>query len=454
MRPMTRTLSAAALTLAAITTFAAGAAAPAATTDSAKSGITYSKDVAPILQERCQGCHRSGQIGPMPLTSFDEARPWAKAIAKQVASREMPPWFAHPDSRPMKGDQNLRQEEIDTIVAWVESGAAEGDKADLPPAREFAKFKGGWAHREPDLELKPTAASFVGKEVDDEYRCYSVKLGLEQDVWVKGVEFQPGNPAVVHHFILFQDTKGVGAGLDAATDDAGWVCGQMEASLATAKILEMWAPGNLAPLDAPGHATRLEAGKDLILQIHFHNTTGADAEDWSKFALHLAQPSETIIKEVRGQLVSAWQLDIKAGDAYSEHRASWTAPKDITAYTAGGHMHYRGKDIGMWATKPGGQRETLIWIPNYDFNWQFTYSYVEPFKAPAGTVFDMISHHDNSANNPYNPKNPPVDVKWGLATSDEMAFTGFSYTFDDESLGITPWVPAKGAAATEATAGH
>jgi hypothetical protein len=433
-------------TAAALAALTAGAA-------SAADAPTYSRDVAPILQARCQGCHRPGQIGPMSLRTFDEARPWAKSIAKQVSLREMPPWFAHPDSRPMKGDQNLKQEEIDTIVAWAEGGAPEGDPADLPPAREFATFAGGWAHRQPDLELRPERASQVGKEVDDEYRCYHVKLGLEQDVWVKGVEFQPGNTAVVHHFILFQDSKGVGAELDGATPDPGWVCGQMEASLATAKILEMWAPGNLAPLDPPGLATRLDAGKDLILQIHFHNTTGADAEDWSRFALHLAQPSETIVKEVRGQLVSAWQLDIKAGDPYSEHRASWTAPEDITAYTAGGHMHYRGKDIGMWATRPGGAKETLLWMPAYDFNWQFTYSFVEPFEAPAGTVFEMVSHHDNSADNPFNPRNPPVDVKWGLATSDEMAFTGFSYTFDDESLGITPWVPAKDAA-TEATAGH
>ena len=270
-------------------------------------------------------------------------------------------------------------------MAWAESGAAEGDPADLPPPREFATFKGGWVHRQPDLELRPERASMVGKEVDDEYRCYHVKLGLERDVWVKGTEFQPGNPGVVHHFILFQDTNGVGAALDGATPDPGWVCGQMEASLATAKILEMWAPGNMAPLDPRGIAMRLEAGKDLILQIHFHNTTGADAEDWSRFALHLAQPDETIIKEVRGQLVSAWTLDIKAGDPDSEHRAAWTAPKDITLYTSGGHMHYRGKDIGLWATKPGGERETLLWMPNYDFNWQFTYEFVEPYKAPAGT---------------------------------------------------------------------
>jgi hypothetical protein len=409
---------------------------------------TYSRDVAPILQARCESCHRPGQIGPMPLQSYDEARPWAKAIAKQVAAREMPPWFAHPDSRPMKGDQNLSQREIDTLVGWAESGAPEGDRADLPPRREFATFEGGWVHREPDLVLRPEQAFLVGKEVDDEYRCYHVALGLEHEVWVKGVEFQPGNPSVVHHFILFQDTAGVGAGLDAAEAQPGWSCGQMDSSLATAKILEMWAPGNLAPLDPRGVALRLDAGKDLILQIHYHNTTGADAEDWSRFALHLAQPTETIMKEVRGQLVSAWTLDIPAGAAYAEHRASWTAANDITLYTAGGHMHYRGKDIGMWATTPGGQRETLLWMPAYDFNWQFTYEFVEPFRAPAGTVFEMVSHHDNSAANPYNPAIPPVDVKWGLATSDEMAFTGFGYTVDDEALGITPWVPAPAADAT------
>ncbi|HEX2466435.1 MAG TPA: hypothetical protein VHR17_17575 [Thermoanaerobaculia bacterium] len=432
----------------------AAAAATPNEADTTKGGVTYSRDVAPILQARCLSCHRPGQIGPMPLRSYDEVRPWAKSIAKQVSLREMPPWFAHPDSRPMKVDQNLRQEEIDAIVAWAESGAIEGDPADLPPPREFATYKGGWVHRQPDLELRPERASQVAKEVDDEYRCYHVKLGLERDVWVKGTEFQPGNPGVVHHFILFQDTNGVGAALDGATADPGWVCGQMEASLATAKIIEMWAPGNTAPLDPRGIAMRLEAGKDLILQIHFHNTTGADAEDWSRFALHLAQPSETIVKEVRGQLVSAWTLDIKAGDPNAEHRAAWTAPEDITLYTSGGHMHYRGKDIGMWATRPGGERETLLWIPNYDFNWQFTYEFKEPYRAPAGTTFEMVSHHDNSTNNPFNPAIPPVDVKFGLATSDEMAFTGFSYTIDDESLGVTPWVPGKAAGATEATAGH
>lgn len=417
-------------------------AAPAAKNDQAETGVTYSRDVAPIIQERCQGCHRPGQIGPMSLRTYDEVRPWAKAIRKQVATRNMPPWFAHPDSRPMKGDLNLSREEIDLILAWVDSGAPAGDPADLPPPREFATYEGGWVHRQPDLVLQPRQPFLVGKEVDDEYRCYHVPLGLERDAWVKGVEFQPGNDAVVHHFILFQDTAGVGRERDENEPGPGWTCAQMESSLATAKILEMWAPGNLAPLDPEGVAKRLAAGKDLILQIHYHNTSGADAEDHSRFGLHLAQPGETIMKEVRAQLVSAWSLDIPAGEPYVEHRATWTAPEAITLYTAGGHMHYRGKDIGMWATKPGGERETLLWIPRYDFDWQLTYEFVEPYRAPAGTVFTMISHHDNSAANPFNP-DPTVDVHFGLASTDEMAFTGFSYTRDAEALGVTPWVPGE-----------
>jgi hypothetical protein len=218
-------------------------------------------------------------------------------------------------------------------------------------------------------------------------------------------------------------------------------------SLAGATILQMWAPGNVQPLNPKGIGRKIAAGSHLVLQVHYHNTTGEDSPDRSQFALHLAQPDETIDKQMRGQLVSAWVLDIKAGDPSSEHRASYTAPEDITVYSTGGHMHYRGKDIGMWATLPDGRRETLLWMPHYDFNWQLTYEFVEPLRAPAGTVFEMVSHHDNSENNPYNPVLPPVDVKWGLATSDEMAFTGVTYTLDSEHLGITPRLPSAAPAA-------
>ena len=187
-------------------------------------------------------------------------------------------------------------------------------------------------------------------------------------------------------------------------------------------------------------ANKISAGHDLILQVHYHNVTGADTVDLTTFALHLAQPEETVMKEIRGQLVVQPNLNIKAGDPNSKHEATFTTRKDITLYSAGVHMHYRGKDMGMWAWKPGGEEETILWVPNYDFNWQLTYEFAEEYHAPAGTVFTMRSTHDNSEGNPFNP-DPTVDVHWGLATSDEMAFSGYSYTIDDEALNIEPRIP-------------
>jgi mono/diheme cytochrome c family protein len=434
MKPVTAVLTALALAL---------IGAPASLANDAAETVTFTRDVAPILQENCQGCHRPGQIGPMPLLNYEEARPWAKAIQQQVVKRSMPPWFAHPDSRAMKGDLNLTDDEIATISDWVDQGATRGNPADLPEPRVFEAYEGGWQLGEPDIVLRYPVPNPVGKEVDDEYRCFPIEFGLDHDVWLKGVEFKPGNNKVVHHFILFDDTTGVIPRMDEETPEPGCECGQMDSALAGSDILQMWAPGNVQPLPAEGIGKRIKKGANLVLQIHYHNVTGADAIDHSEFALHLAKPDETIMKEMRGQLVSQWVLDIKAGDANSEHQAKWVANQDITAYSTGVHMHYRGKDMGLWATTPAGEEETLIWVPNYDFNWQLTYEFVEPFNAPKGTEFVMVSHHDNSENNPHNPVIPPVDVKWGLATSDEMAFSGISYTIDDEALNITPQYPSE-----------
>ncbi|MCH7959975.1 MAG: c-type cytochrome [Candidatus Hydrogenedentes bacterium] len=426
-----------------------GAALCVMTSSASAERVTYSKDVAPIFQENCQGCHRPGQIAPMSLLTYQDARPWAKSIKKQVGSRKMPPYFAHPSSLPMKGDLNLSQDELDTIVAWVDQGAREGDPANLPEPLVFDSFEGGWTLKQPDLVLQPMEPFMVGKEVDDEYRCYRIPLGLDHDVWLKGVEFKPGNSKVVHHFILFEDVAGNFAARDDATPEPGCECKDMETMLAGTKLLKMWAPGNVQPLSPVGVGTRIGKGHDLILQIHYHNVTGADTVDLSSFALHLAQPDETIQKEIRMQLVLQPNLNILAGDPESKHEAKFTTRKDVTLYSSGVHMHYRGKDMGMWAWRPGElEEETILWVPNYDFNWQLTYEFEEPYKAPKGTQFIMRSTHDNSEGNPFNP-DPTKDVHWGLATSDEMAFSGYSYTYDDEALNITPQLPEQSAASVE-----
>lgn len=400
--------------------------------------VTFTKDVAPILQENCQSCHREGQIAPMALTTYEEVRPWAKGIKQQVGQRKMPPYFAHPDSLPMEGDLNLTEAEIDTILSWVDQGAPRGNPKDLPPPRVFETYEGGWQLKEPDIVLQIPEPFEVSGKSDDLYQCFRIPFKSDVELWLKGVEFQPDNNNVVHHFILFEDRVGNFKKFDDATPEQGCECADMEKVLVGTKMLQMWAPGNVQPLAPEGVANKVLAGTDLILQVHYSNNTGEAQVDQSRFALHMAPPEETIQKQIQGQLVVQPNLNIKAGDPESRHEATYTTKRDITLYDAGVHMHLRGKSMGMWAKRPGDTEETtIVWVPNFDFNWQLTYQFQEPWKAPAGTTFIMRSVHDNSANNPTNP-DPTVDVHWGLYSNDEMAFSGFGYTVDSEQLNITP----------------
>ncbi len=419
------------------------ACAPLALADATPSQqVTWAKDVMPIVQENCQGCHRPGQIGPFSLMSFDEARPWAKSIKQKVSARQMPPYFADPASLPMKGDLNLSQGEMDTFAAWVDQGAKLGNEADLPAPRKFETFEGGWQLKKPDVVMQMPEPFGVGAGQDDLYQCFSVPFGLDQDVWLKGVEFKPDNTKVVHHFILFEDKSGKFKEYDAETPEPGCECADMEKVLQGTSMIKMWAPANVQPFPPVGVAQRVLKGSNLILQVHYHNVTGEDQSDQSSFAFHLAQPGETIMKEIRGQLVVQPNLNIKAGDPASKFQATYKTPKDITLFSSGVHMHYRGKDMGMWAKRPGDTDETtIVWVPRYDFNWQLTYEFTQPWKAPAGTEFTMRCTFDNSANNPFNP-DPTVDVHWGLYSTQEMAFSGYSYTLDEEALNITPVMPA------------
>jgi hypothetical protein len=311
----------------------------------------------------------------------------------------------------------------------------------MPAPRVFETYEGGWQLGNPDIVLSMDVPFTVKGAGDNRYQCFPVSLNLPNDVWVKGVEFQPDNSEVVHHYILFEDYAGKFQEFDAATEEPGCECEAMEKVLVGTNLLKMWAPGNVQPLAPIGVGNKIRAGSNLILQVHYANTTGVDQLDQSKFALHLAQPDETIQKELRGQLVVQPNLNIKAGDPNSRHEARYTTQKDITLYSAGVHMHLRGKSMGMWAVRPDTTDEIpIVWVPNFDFNWQLTYELAEPWRARQGTEFIMRSVHDNSADNPNNP-DPTKDIHWGLYSDDEMAFSGYGYTIDDEALNIQPWIP-------------
>ncbi len=400
--------------------------------------VSFTKDVLPILQAKCQECHRPGQMAPMSLMTFEEVRPWAKSIRENVSAGKMPPYFADKASLPMKHDMSLSDEQKATLISWLDGGMARGSTKDMPEPRVFDEGVGGWRLGKPDVVLRPLEAFEVPASSDDLYQCFQVPFGVDTELWLKGVEFKPDNKLAVHHFILFEDKLGKFKEYDEATPEPGCECADMDKVLAGTTMVKMWAPGNVQPLSGDGVAQKLNAKSNFILQVHYHNTTGEPQMDQSQFALYLAKSGETIDQEVRGQLVVQPNLLIKAGDPESKFQATYTTKDDITLYSSGVHMHYRGKYMGMWAKRPGETEETtIVWVPNYDFNWQLTYEFAEPWKAPAGTTFTMRCAFDNSTGNPFNP-DPTKDVRWGLASSDEMAFSGYSYTIDKEKLGITP----------------
>lgn len=422
-----------------------GGAAARADDNAGAKGVTFSKDVAPIFQNHCNSCHRPGDIGPMSLLSYQDARPWAKAIKKNVADQLMPPWHADPKYGKFSNDSSLTADQIRTITAWVEQGAPEGDPADMPPARQYDHD--GWKLGVPDVVWEPKTTYTLAKSVDDEYRCFVIPTGLTEDVWVKAFEVKPNNKKVVHHIMPYVATADKAQRFiekDAASPEPGFLCGMGGgAELGLDSLLGGWAPGNEPRQMSAGVGRLMPAGSYIVYQVHYHNTTGEDQPDRSNMAAYFAR--EPIHKRPRVVPVSQWDLKIPAGEPNARHHAEWKVPFDITISSIMNHMHFIGKDMKVTAVWPDGREEILLSTPRYDFNWQTTYHLATPLKAPKGMILKMDSVHDNSASNKANPHNPPIDVKWGEATDEEMAIAWVGYTKDDEDLNVTPKPPVNAA---------
>ncbi len=419
---------------------AALAAPPANTADAEKPSFT--RDIAPILQRSCETCHRPGQIAPMSLRTYDEVRPWAKSIQKVTAKRTMPPWHADPQFGSWKNDISLSDSEIDTISRWVDQGAPRGDLSDMPAARDWGPQE--WRLGEPDVTFTYSRPAPVGKEVDDEYRCFVMSVPFEEEVWLKATDYKPGNPEIVHHYIVFLDKSGRAMELDRRTPEPGFECGMTGggAELGLLPMIGAWAPGNTSGWGPEGVARRIPAGSQIVLQIHFHNATGEDQTDQSSIGWHLAKGSELVEYEPNTHLLSAWQLDIPPGEREVTHAAEWKTSRHITLLGIAPHMHYRGKSMRVWYQPPGAEEETMLFVPNYDFNWQTTYAFEAPMKIPAGSKFRMESVHDNSSGNPHNP-DPTRHVKWGEETHNEMSIAFLPHTVDEKRIDVTPVWPPK-----------
>src|SRR5947209_2503957 len=366
---------------------------------------TWSKDVAPIVFQRCVECHRAGEVAPMPLTSYQEARPWAKSIRERVLVGAMPPWLADPAHGSFRNDRRLSDSEIQTVRTWVDDGAPEGDADQTPPP---PKFQTGWNIGTPDQLFDIGVDYDVPATGTVANKYFRVPTNFTEDKWVQAAEIRPDKRNIIHHIIVFIQEPGGKAMLD----------GQ------GGTLLVGFAPGEPPLRFQPGTARLIKAGSTLVFQVHY-TPNGTGAKDRSYIGLKYA-PEPPPNRAFTGFAIN-FGLKIPPGDPNYEARASWTAPDDVRLTGLMPHMHLRGKAFQYTVVYPDGRDEVILSVPKYDFNWQLSYELAEPLNLPKGTRIDCVAWYDNSANNKFNP-DPAKQVRWGDQTWEEMMIGWFTYT--------------------------
>ncbi len=383
---------------------------------------TFNHDIAPILYENCSNCHRPGEVAPFSLLTYQDAAKRAKQIANITQAHVMPPWKATPGYGEFQDVRRLSDENIATINDWAQHGAPEGDAAEKPAP---PKFPEGWLAGQPDQTFKMTQAYSVPAEGPDQFRCFVIPLNADQDEYVNRVEFRAGNPKIVHHAILFMDTSGEARRRETAPGQ-GYSC-VGGPGLDITGSLGGWAPGAMPSKYRDGAANTIKKGTDLVLQIHYH-LDGKPEQDQSMVGLTFSKTPPT--RGLTLMVLGNEKIDIPAGDAHYVVHASAVLPMDAEASAIFPHAHYLCKDMKVDAHLPDGSVVPMIWIKDWDFNWQGSYRYVTPVKLPKGTRLEMQYVYDNSSANPHNPSNPPREVKFGEETTNEMGFAFVSFMLD------------------------
>jgi hypothetical protein len=437
---------------------------------------TFQRDVVPILQKNCQNCHRPGQIAPMSLLTYQEARPWARSIRNAVTSGKMPPWFADANYGHLLNERRLSHSDIDTIARWADAGAPEGDPKDAPPAVRWPD--GGWQIK-PDYIVEGPTYEVPAKGVV-EWTWFVVPGGFTKDTWVTSIEVLPSQLAVTHHVCLsyIRHTPEVqynvpmlpraiqrdaeGNEIRAAAEGAGRVQGAagfpgilgvlFSRSAGTALIEECYEPGRPPADFRPYKAAKLiPAGTDIAVNVHY-TPNGTVVSDHVRIGFTLAKepPQRRYIA-----LSSAAPSDPKQF-AIPPNNPNWEAPPVVVTFDHDAelvglmpHMHVRGRAARFDLEYPDGKTQTILNIPRYDFNWQLWYDTV--IKVPKGTTMKVFAWYDNSAGNKFNP-NPNATVYYGDQTWEEMHFPSYGVVLDDP--GIDPTKVVRNPLAAERGGGH
>jgi tetratricopeptide (TPR) repeat protein len=379
--------------------------------------VTFDKDVAPIVFANCAPCHRPGEVAPFSVLSYAAAAPHAAEMADETLQHRMPPWLPDMGDYPVVGERRLTADQIATIQRWAKGGATEGNPADLPPA---PTFPGGWQLGTPDVVLTPARAYTLRPGGDDVYRNLVIHTSLASDVFVRALEFKTGG-APIHHAVIRVDTSGTMARQDgqdgqAGVDGMAWQSGQDPEGHFIG-----WAPGRGPILSPDGMPWPLARGADLIVELHLlPGKQPIDVKPTVALFLTSTPPVATPLT----LKMSSRLIDIPAGATDYPVTDTFKLPADVELLSVYPHAHYLGKDMLVTASLPGGAVKTLLHIPLWSFHWQQDYRYVTPIALPAGTTMTMRYTYDNSSANPENPRRPPVRVRLGPHSTDEMAELG------------------------------
>jgi peroxiredoxin len=358
--------------------------------------VSYASDVASLVQNKCQVCHRPGQVGPFSLLTYDDARKHAAMIREVVDDRRMPPWHADPRYGHFANDRSLSAKERATLLAWVDQGTPLGDIKDLPAPRVFPQ---GWSIGQPDAVFELPEPYYVPAQGVVSYVYFRVPTNFKEDRWIQAAEAVPGDRSVVHHIIVYvMDSAGPAAGRGRPNHFCGY------------------APGDAPSVFPEGTAKKIPAGADLLFQVHY-TPTGRVRTDRSKVGMVFAKTKPTREAFTIGIANPDLLIPPKADDV--QVASSLVVPREVRVLSFMPHMHLRGQSFKYTFTKPGETPEVVLSVPAFDFAWQTYYSLAEPMILPRGTKIDCLAEFDNTEGNPYNPDSSKM-VQWGEQTFEEM----------------------------------
>jgi hypothetical protein len=387
---------------------------------------SYYKDVLPLFQKHCQSCHRAGEAAPMALTDYASVRPWAKAIRQAVLERKMPPWYADPHYGKFSNDPTLTEAAIETITQWVDAGAPEGDSKDAPPP---VKWIDGWQIGTPDIVIQMPTEFEIPTSGTLDYHYVIVPTNFKEDTWVQLAEARPSDREHLHHMevsirepgSLWMRKEPIGVPFTSKPGDDGGVGAQGE-------TLTGYGPGAIPEVLAAGQAKLIKAGSDLVFQLHYA-TNGRPGRDRSRVGLILARekPRERVMMLAAANV----RFSIPPNQPDFRLDARLTLHSEATLVYLLPHLHLRGKSFEFRVVYPDGKKETLLVVPNYDFDWQLTYYLDHPRRLPKDTVIECTAHYDNSPNNSKNP-DPTKSVRFGAQSWDEMMIGFFEVAVDPE----------------------